>query len=127
MSRELKFRVWDDHTKSFFTRIDFADANKGDGIGNNVIMFPVYPSREYVFQQFTGLKDSNGKEIYEGDILKWERYPYGGPFSSVYWVSEDDGWDFSGWMIKESENQRGKCEIVGNIFENPELIKNGNK
>lgn len=69
--------------------------------------------------QFTGLYDKNGKEIYEGDILKdfdW-RVP-----EPVFWASSVDEYDFDGWLCKHF-HPTSNCEIVGNIHENSELLK----
>lgn len=63
--------------------------------------------------QFTGLYDKNGKEIYEGDILK------GGIYLSyeVKWDYEDNGWNV------KNDDIRKHYEIIGNIHENPELLE----
>jgi len=121
MNREIKFRVWDKYTKSFFIKIDFADANKGDSVGNYMIAFPIYPHREYIFQQFTGLKDKNDKEIYEGDIVNTNGKNY-----EIIWRG-------AGFYCVGSDYPLGSCwfvggnpYIIGNIFENPEIL-NKNK
>ena len=66
--------------------------------------------------QFTGLYDKNGKEIYEGDIMCWPDYE-GKKFQTrwvVEWNDKRSGW--SDWSPKE------KAEVIGNIYENPELL-----
>jgi len=111
--REIKFRAWIPKPsesymyysiecttlEEFFSRVEFAD---------------------YDIMQFTGLKDKNGVDIYEGDIVKTK-------FGSIYNV------DFVGGCfilaVKEIEyysftkNIAKQLEVIGNIYENPELIR----
>lgn len=80
--------------------------------------------------QFTGLYDCDGKEIYEGDILKWSngkmyvvRFWQGMFYASVKECNEGILGGFPLHALTEHED--GKCEIVGNIYDNPELLKGG--
>lgn len=76
---------------------------------------------DIVIQQYTGLKDKNNKEIYEGDIIK-----------TIYHTLDCDpkllvvGWDVTDAMFTpetEIRNIKFIKEVIGNIFENPELLK----
>ena len=81
----------------------------------------------YVVQQYTGLKDKNGKEIYEGDILTYYNKYSDKIYTQI--VKWDQMW--AGFGLFEKDNKWCKesdwvkianIEIIGNIYENPELL-----
>ena len=82
--------------------------------------------------QFTGLYDGDGKEIYEGDILKWSN---GKMYVVKFWqgmfyasVEECNDGFLGGFPLHAfTEFEERKCKIVGNIYDNPELLKGGEK
>ena len=82
--------------------------------------------------QFSGLYDCNGKEIFEGDILKWIT---GKMYVVKFWhgmfyasVEECNDGIFGGFPLHAlTEHEDRKCKIAGNIFDNPELLKGGEK
>jgi uncharacterized phage protein (TIGR01671 family) len=125
--REIKFRVWDSlertwqHSKGHSTVAFNRDGlffPYGTGYSNTN-----WPNR-FVVQQFTGLKDKAGRDIYEGDIIK--EWPDSEDKSKIIMSSEGIWWAAN----LDSESGMGqelymypKCLVVGNIFENTELLK----
>ena len=115
MKREIKFRAWDIDDKEMLyepgTNCLEDDLNRQFTCDND----------QYHWMQYTGLKDKNGKEIYEGDTL--EHKPYGlikqVVFHEASFMLEDSGIAVSlSVMWKENTEH---LEISGNIHENPEL------
>lgn len=121
MSRPLKFRAWD---KKYKQGIPLSHIKiRLDG---KLDLPPHCDEENVIIEQYTGLKDKNGKEIYEGDILK-----IGGQLAEV--IFDDDKGSYMGEF---KINYRGKTirdrdyfhdfkesrEIVGNIHENLELL-----
>lgn len=120
--RPIKFRVWDLYHLSMWTWKDMLK------IPINVF-FENYRTDRFILMQYTGLKDKNGKEIYEDDIVKVE----GGFMQSDYITSVKyiDGAFYPLVYVKENYNSIDKYdanlfECIGNIYENPELLGENN-
>jgi len=77
---------------------------------------PLYRMEHLKYQQFTGLKDKNGVEIYECDILEWDEAEWGSPFNELV------EWSYDQFMMRQSDWAEW-CEVVGNKYENPELLE----
>lgn len=107
--RELKFRYWNPYAnKLVYNPTVFKEG---------WTLEQYFSDRGWAWEQYTGLKDKNGKEIYEGDIIDFfgERYPV------IYRAG--------GFWAEYSKTQKDHLflyaidsEIVGNIHENPELL-----
>ncbi|HET8735203.1 MAG TPA: YopX family protein [Pricia sp.] len=121
-AREIKFRVWDnvDFMSSPFTLQDLQDGK---------IKF----CNDLPVMRFTGLKDRNGKEIYEGDVLSDYTETDEGIKKShcqVLWNEACGSWELDMSMIQNrsytfylaEELLDFEYEISGNIYENPELL-----
>ena len=115
--RTIKFRAWED----------------GEMI-NDITLFDANETRSGVPMQFTGLLDKNGKEIYEGDVVSFHAFTFNGseteyegkgivkyrPDGMCFVFEEKNDFD---WMVRDTSNFGEACfEIIGNIYENPELL-----
>lgn len=123
-NREIKFRVFDklnDRWKFFDLDVEeLGHIHHLQGLGGELENLC----------QFTGLKDKNGKEVYFGDIVEYEELPFTqseGPLPKHKVIIEDNiqfretrlGWS---WGIDLSFKGFQPIKVIGNIYENPELI-----
>jgi hypothetical protein len=124
LMREIKFRHWDEEEK-YMTSWEEIRILPGEDL-----LFEVFKEPRGILMQYTGLKDKNGKEIYEGDIVQryWyanndlKKKPLTYPYHLVKW--NDLKLEFN---ISDSRGSGNYYKIVGNIYENPELQKEINK
>lgn len=132
--REFKFRVWDKLTKTIqmVATIDFNNSII-DTYGVNE---PIYNLNfdDLVLMQYTGLKDINGKDIYEGDlVIDFMKNIKIVKFGKYQGFLYDDYLNY-GYYLEELRNKNyvHPCiitdmqTIIGNIYENPELLNNVN-
>ena len=133
MSREIKFRAWLKEEKKMVNveTIDFSEKSIQHLEKNEIIdayLLRTTFLEDIDLMQYTGLKDKNGKEIYEGDILKYN-FPYDGRLkhiSLVKFVETEASFGIKDIYGNEIPLYRitanNYFEVVGNIYENPELL-----
>jgi len=108
MTREIKFKYWDtDKMKMLHTAKEA-----------NASITEYDDDRKIKWLQYTGLKDVNGKEVYEGDIVNWSRKTW-----KVVWHKRIAGFVMENTNLDlERIDIEFESEVIGNIYETPELL-----
>lgn len=133
--RTLKFRAYDSATGKVSEPFDVKES-----WGDYLIDFEDYSTDgaldSIIWEQFTGLLDRNGKEIYEGDIIRvFSTDEYEVSFEGIYRVYFDNRWlSYQMYKIQSSYSSiaepfepemSANIEVIGNIHENPDLLERG--
>ena len=139
--REIKFRMWDKERKEmkFLPYIYFGSDGEIAFIPSKdwsyIDDYPRNGGKDiFSVMQFTGLFDKNGKEIYEGDVvIEHSTIPttLENPSGKVLYYKDYCGFVFQyysdvykQWYVRRLEGEMAKkYEVIGNIYENPELLK----
>lgn len=118
MNRIIKFRIWDNKSQKMYNNPVVSNYSYylDDYHYNNDVSNKDIPKGQFLMQ-FTGLLDKNGKEIYEGDIVK-------GMFEAVNEVEwQNCGFrPFANDYFGDSGYSPEECEVIGNIYENKNLL-----
>lgn len=148
MMRDIKFRAWDRNKKMMekvvcikmlspylYTNVIVEFKEHGMVINDNHLIGGTDGCDTAILMQYIGLKDSNGKKIYEGDIVKCRGYEWRNGINVIYEViyGEDD--DYPAFDLIDEYGNRiyvsngishfkgiGTIEVIGNRYENPELL-----
>ena len=121
--REIKFRAWDREIKKTYQWEELIEQMS--------VIFDLLNGRRAkhcnkTLLEYTGLKDKSGKEIYEGDIVGYKEKLWGKEVTEVAWGLAGGVWsvpDANGFYLLSELLKKHKCEIIGNIYENKELLK----
>lgn len=149
MERAIKFRAWDGAKNAWLHEAKTPDM--AIHLVGETIMFgelwrrpddtgvPMEEMNQVIWEQYTGLKDCNGKEIYDGDIVVKHDYPFYSEGNRNYVGIVN--WVYAAWYYdieRVSDRVRGAAvggmmdddglagsdfEVIGNIHENPELLE----
>jgi uncharacterized phage protein (TIGR01671 family) len=131
MNRPIKFRAWvNENSNRYKPHIMWSWEEIWDNTyievpGKMILHHGLNPEMSGVqLMQFTGLLDKNGKEIYEGDIVKldfWSTNQQVKFIEGAFCLADKDG-DYSGDIHYIHHAEIPQASVIGNIFENPELL-----
>ena len=115
--REIKFRVWDVLNNKMLNWGDIFHLPAWE-------IFPGTPEqRPFNIMQYTGIKDKHGVEIYTGFFVRWGLRVYEICFDCGFYMHDLSGINPDYPITKEFKNAPDEFEVIGNIYENPEILK----
>ena len=121
--RDIKFRAWHKEKKIMGEVLGIDILHKEIFFSNGDVDCCGFADLKYIeLMQYTGLKDMREKEIYEGDIVTLHNSEYKVIFNTeeARFVLRNDEFEMN---IPFTNNNNKRMEVIGNIYENPELIK----
>jgi len=142
--REIRFRAWDTRRRTMVYEVE-VHSGEQDWWQAYIGTWEVLPASEGILMQYTGLKDKEGQEVYEGDVLLSETYAtesnpmaepdmavveflsgaFGMRYLSYQGLSVRNGRFESFQSLIGDEDTLFEEKVIGNVYQNPELINNG--
>lgn len=115
--REIKFRAWDTITNTMLNWEELS--SQQNNLDLATLNVSRYEDSNLKFMQYTGLKDKNGVEIFEGDIVQHHDH-LEAVYGIVSWDEEEAAFTPGVGLMSENKSW---LEVIGNIYENPELLE----
>jgi uncharacterized phage protein (TIGR01671 family) len=115
LNGRFKFRIWDGQ----MWVQDFYSSHSGCLSFNSI-----FDQKGFTFQQYTGLKDKNGKDIFEGDIINYTPFNQS-DYKNIHATVPDFGKFHWFQDLQDMLSEENKCdiEVIGNVFETPNLLR----
>ncbi len=130
--REIKFRAWDENNKMTYFKLSLDIIQRGVN-AYCYLREAINKGLSYKLMQFTCLKDKDGTEIYEGDIVQVDNHILEDGEDESFDVITQCKWDkgmfiledqaFGHWT-RQLRHSPERLKVIGNIYENPELLEN---
>lgn len=117
MDRVIKFRAWDKYRKEIVLHDSLYELQSWNRTREEL--------NNFIFMQFTGIKDRNGREIFEDDIVRIN-VPNGGDFENtvgrVFWHDEEAAFYHGNSEGRPPKRMWEYVTVIGNVYENPDLL-----
>lgn len=115
--RDIKFRAWEKNLREIIPIVSINFKNKMVNTENAWRLF-----NEIELMQYTGLKDKNGKDIYEGDIVNVNHYGGTPKYEKVHFYTTAGFVSIHPFTDSGYHWSANNCEVIGNIYENSEVL-----
>lgn len=127
MKREIKFRAWDGKKMLYDNDNSNLMVEHYNSVWSVFCQSLQDVNKDFILMQFTGLKDKNGKDIYERDVVAYHDWRDDGTGYSEKILISEPVYYGGGSFYPISNQPPDEFEVIGNIYENPEILKENTK